>query len=327
LAASAEVFAPAIAQNKPVRIGILAPRSGIAAAPGENGIRATQWAADRFNAQGGIAGRKIELVIEEESSPKDTIERFSKLVQQEKVDCVQGIISTGVGLALGPVVEEARALTIYWDGTTQDGVDEKLPNPRYLFRSTDNECEAVMGSLLAIKYWKGKFATVAGINPDYSYGRNNFAAFQALLKKFGVEHQIVADQWPKVGTLDLTSHVAALKAAKPDLVFSSLLFADLPIFMKTAHGAGLMDGRTKFVFPGAGFQHTALKKEFTPEGMIFGHNTLYFNLDNATPLQRYFVQDYEAKYKDYPHWEADRAYFAMHIFRAGIEKAQKAKNA
>src|SRR5215510_13320555 len=126
LSASGAVFAPAIAQNKPVRIGILAPRSGIAAAPGENGIRATQWAAERYNAQGGIAGRKIELVIEEESSPKDTIERFSKLVQQEKVDCVQGIISTGVGLALGPVVEETRALTIYWDGTTQDGVDEKI---------------------------------------------------------------------------------------------------------------------------------------------------------------------------------------------------------
>src|ERR1043166_10052504 len=98
------IFSPAIAQNKPVRIGILAPRSGIAAAPGENGIRATRWATEKFNAQGGIAGRKIELVIEEESSPKDTIERFSRLVQQEQVDCVQGIISTGVGLALGPAV-------------------------------------------------------------------------------------------------------------------------------------------------------------------------------------------------------------------------------
>src|SRR5262249_17438783 len=124
LSAPGTVFAPALAQNQPVRIGILAPRSGIAAAPGENGIRATQWAAGRFKAQGGIAGRKIELVIAEESTPKDTIERFSRLVQQDKVDCVQGIISTGVGLALGPVVEEARALTIYWDGTTQDGVDE-----------------------------------------------------------------------------------------------------------------------------------------------------------------------------------------------------------
>ena len=154
--AAGGVCAPAIAQGKPVRIGILAPRSGIAAAPGENGIRATQWAVERFNAAGGIAGRKIELVLDEETSPKDTIERFSKLVQQEKVDCVQGIISTGIGLALGPVVEEARALTIYWDGTTQDGVDEKIPNPRYLFRSTDNECEAVMSSLLAIRHWKGR---------------------------------------------------------------------------------------------------------------------------------------------------------------------------
>src|ERR1700736_853316 len=105
LSLSGEVFAPAIGQYKPVRIGMLAPRSGIAAAPGENGIRATQWAVERFNAEGGIAGRKIELVLEEESSPKDTIERFSRLVQQEKVDCVQGIISTGVGLALGPAVE------------------------------------------------------------------------------------------------------------------------------------------------------------------------------------------------------------------------------
>src|SRR5436305_14315287 len=103
LSVTAGVFSPAIAQNTPLKVGILAPRSGIAAAPGENGIRAAQWAADRFNAAGGIAGRKVELVLEEESTPKDTIERFSRLVQQEKADCVQGTIDSGVGLALGPV--------------------------------------------------------------------------------------------------------------------------------------------------------------------------------------------------------------------------------
>ena len=288
MATSGATFAPAIAQNRPVRIGILAPRSGIAAAPGENGIRAAQWAAERFNAAGGIAGRKIELVIEEETSPKDTIERFSKLVQQEKVDCVQGIISTGVGLALGPVVEEARALTIYWDGTTQDGVDEKIANPHYLFRSTDNECEAVMSSLLAIKYWRGKFVTVAGINPDYSYGRNNMAGFIAILNRFNIEHKVVTEQWPKVGTMDLTSHVAALKSAKPDLIFSSLLFADLPVFMKQAHAAELTKD-IKLVLPAAGWQHTLMKKEFTPEGVLFGHNTFYFDNPNASPLAKEFV--------------------------------------
>lgn len=324
LSAAGDVFSPAIAQNKPLRIGILAPRSGIAAGPGENGIRATQWAVERFNAKGGIAGRKVELVIEEESSPKDTIERFSKLVQEEKVDCVQGIISTGVGLALGPAVEEARALTLYWDGTTQDGVDETMPHPHYLFRSTDNECEAIMSSLLAIKYWKGKFVTVAGINPDYSYGRNNMAAFIAMLKRFNIDHKVVTELWPKVGTMDLTSHVAALKAAKPDLIFSSLLFADLPVFMKQAHAAGLTEG-TKLVFPAAGWQHTLMKKEFTPEGMLFGHNTLYFANPNASPLAKEFVADYERKYNDYPEWEADRAYFAIASYKAAVEKAAAAK--
>lgn len=324
LAASGQVFAPAIAQNKPLRIGVLAPRSGVAAGPGENGIRASQWTMEKFNAAGGIGGRKVELVIEEETSPKDTIERFSKLVQQEKVDCTMGIISTGVGLALGPVVEEARALTIYWDGTTQDGVVEKLPNPKYLFRSCDNECEAIMASLLAIKYWKGQFVTVAGINPDYSYGRNNQAAFIALLKRFNIEHKVVTEQWVKVGSLELTSQVAALKAAKPDLIFSSLLFADLPVFMKQAHAADLTKG-TKLVFPGAGWQHTLLKKEFTPEGMIFGHNTLYFDNPKASPLAKEFVAWYHKNYNDYPNWEADRAYFSMQSYKQAVEAAMKAK--
>jgi branched-chain amino acid transport system substrate-binding protein len=314
-AASPGVFMPAIAQAGPLKIGILAPRTGIAASAGISGLRATEWAVEKFNAGGGIAGRKIQLVIEEETSPKDTIERFQKLVQQEKVDCVMGIVSTGVGLALGPVVEEARALTIYWDGTTQDGVDEKLLNPKYLFRSTDNECEAVMSSLLAIKHWKGQFKRIAGINPDYSYGRNNMAAFVALLKRFNIEHEVVTEQWPKVGTMELTSHVAALKAASPDLIFSSLLFADLPVFMKQAHAADLTKGT----------KHTLMKKDFTPEGMIFGHNTLYFDHPQATPMQKEFVAWYADKQKDYPNWEADRAYFAIASYKEAVEKASKAK--
>ena len=155
---------PAIAQSRTLKIGIIAPKAGIVGTIGECGLRGTLFAVDRINAAGGIAGRKIELVVEEETNPKDSIERLRKLVLQDKVDCVQGIVSSGVSLAMGAVAEEMKALTIFWDGTTQDGVKETMFNPRYIFRSTDNECEAVMGSLLAIKYWKGKFVTIAGIS-------------------------------------------------------------------------------------------------------------------------------------------------------------------
>ena len=175
-AAAPRLFAPAIAQEKPFKIGIIAPRSGVAGTAGECGIRAVQWAAERMNKEGGIAGRKFELVIEEETNPKDTIERFRRLVLQEKVESVHGLISTGVSLGVAPVAEEEQSLLVMWDGTTQDGVKEVMPKSRYVFRSTDNECEAVMASLLAVKHFKGKFKRVAGINPDYSYGRNNWEA-------------------------------------------------------------------------------------------------------------------------------------------------------
>jgi branched-chain amino acid transport system substrate-binding protein len=317
--------APAFAQNKPVRIGIIAPRGGTAGTIGECGVRGAEWTASRINAGGGIGGRKVELVIQEETSPKDTIERFRKLVLQDKVDCVQGIVSSGVSLALAPAAEDSRTPTIFWDGTTQDGVKETMPKPKYVFRSTDNECEAVMASLLAIKHFKGKFKKIACINPDYSYGRNTWTAFQALLKKYGIEYQVVSEQWSKVGNLELTSNVAALKGAQPDLIFSSLLFADLPVFMRQAHNAGLTQG-TRFVLPAAGWQHTALKKEFMPEGVIFGHNTLYFDDPKASATQKEFVKWYADKYKDYPHWEADRAYFSMMVYKAGVEKAMGGKN-
>src|SRR3546814_17894349 len=102
-----------------------------------------------------------------------------------------------------------------------------------------------MASLLTIKHFKCQFATVAGINPDYSYGRNNWAAFLALLKRFGIKVEVVADQWPRVVTPDFSSNVGALIAAKTDLIFTSFLFAGLPVFMTTHTPAGLRGNNNK----------------------------------------------------------------------------------
>jgi branched-chain amino acid transport system substrate-binding protein len=101
------------------------------------------------------------------------------------------------------------------------------------------------------------------------------------------------------------------------------LFADLPVFMKQAAAAELTKD-VKLVFPAAGFQHTLMKKDFTPEGMLFGHNTLYFDNPNSSPMAKEFVAWYADKQKDYPNWEADRAYFALAAYKAGVETAQKA---
>jgi branched-chain amino acid transport system substrate-binding protein len=107
---------PAITKSVPIKIGILAPRVGAAATVGECGLRGTLWAVERVNKGGGIAGRKVELVIEQETNPQDTIQRLQRLVQQERVECVQGIVSTGNSLYVAPVAEKMKSLLILWDG-------------------------------------------------------------------------------------------------------------------------------------------------------------------------------------------------------------------
>ena len=91
--------------------------------------------------------------------------------------------------------------------------------------------------------------------------------------------------------------------------------------MRTAHGAGLMDGKTKFVFPAAGFPAHAAE-----EGVHAGRHDLrpqhaVLRSRQREPAAETFVKEYEDKYKDYPHWEADRAYFAMQVYKAGVEAA------
>ncbi len=318
-------MAPAFAQNTPLRLGIIAPRGGMLGFAGECGFRALNWGVARINTQGGIGGRKFEIVTEEETTPKETIDRFRRLVLQEKVDCVQGLISSGVSLALAPAAEQSRVLTMMWDGTTQDGVKEMLPNPKFVFRSVDNEIGIVMSTLLALKAYKGRITRIAGVNPDYTYGRNAWIAFQAILKKYNVPHTVVSEQWVKAGSMDLSSNIAALQGTKPDLVFSSLVFSDLPVFMRQAHNAGLTES-ARFVLPDGGWQQIGLKKEFTPEGVVLGHGSMYFASPTASALQKEFVQDYVNRYKEVPHYEADRAYFCLQMYKAGVEAALVARS-
>ena len=323
LAASSLAGVPSFAQAGPVKVGVLASRSGVLGSIGECALVTTQWWADRVNASGGILGRKVELVVEEETNAKDTVERFRKLALRDNVEMVAGLISTGNGLSIGPVAEELKMIWVSWDATTQKDVTETIPNPKYAFRSTDNEVEGLMASLLTVKHFKGKIKTVANLGTDYSYGRNMWDTFMSMMKKYDMNVTPVADLWVKVGTTDLTSFVASLQQAKPDLIMSSLLFTDVFIFMKQAHAAGLTK-TSKLVMPAAGFQLNELKKEYTPEGMILGHNSMYFEQPNATPLLKEFVKFYREKTNLFPHFEAERAYSAMESWKVGVEKAAKA---
>jgi branched-chain amino acid transport system substrate-binding protein len=313
---------PVLAQTSgSVKIGVLAIRAGIAAPVGAAGLRGTEWWAERVNKVGGILGRPVQLVVEEESSPKDTVERYRKLVLQDKVEVVLGGISTGVTLALGPVAEDLATPWLSWDGTTQKGVEETMPNPKWAFKSVDNEVEAIAAGMLTPKYFKG-IKTIAGINNDYSYGHDCWQSYQAVLKRLGLDVKPVLELFPKLGVTDFTSHIAAIQQAKPDLLMTSFWSGDATILMKQAAAVGLFK-TMKGVFTTAGGVHDSLKKEFSPEGLLLGYNSMYFDDLKGSPLLRQFVREYKAKYNEYPPYECDHAYFCAESYRAAVEKAAR----
>ena len=316
--AGAQAKPPKGVPAEPVKIGVLPILAGVGGVPGIAGLRGAEIWLEQTNAAGGILGRKVEFYQEEETSPKDTVEKFRKLTLQNKVDVISGGISTAVGLALGPVAEELGQLWLSWDATTQKGVEETMPKTKYSFRSVDNEMEATGGAILTAKYFP-KVRTVAGINNDYSYGRDCWDTYKAVLTHFNPNVKFVLDLWPKLGETEFSSHIAAIKKANPDLLFSSFWSGDTTIFFKQAAGVGLFQ-KMKGCFVTGGGVHYTLKKEFTPAGLILGYNSFYFKWTDSWPLLKWFVSKFYAKHKEYPPYEADHAFFTLQAYKAAVEK-------
>ena len=130
----------------------------------------------------------------------------------------------------------------------------------------------------------------------------------------------VLELFPKLGVTDFTSHIAAIQQAKPDLLMCSFWSGDATIFMKQAAAVGLFKNM-KGVFTTAGGVHDSLKKEFTPEGLLLGYNSMYFDDPKASALLKQFVREYKAKYNEYPAYECDHAYFCVESYKAAVEKA------
>jgi len=304
----------------PVKMGIIAFQSGVAAVPGVAGIRTAKIWADQVNNAGGILGRKVELLIEEESyKAKETVEKFKKLTMKNKCDVIFGTISTGNGLALAKQAESLKKLFLSWDGTTQKGLNETLFHPTYTFRSVDNECEIISAAYITAKVFPN-IKKVAGLNNDYSYGRNAWDAFKRVLSMYNPNVKFEEGIFTKFGETDFTAAIGALEAKRPDLIMTSFWGADASIFLKQAAGRDLFKKYKGAITSAGGPNYVTLKKEFTPEGMVMGHGTLFIDYTDSWPLLNEFKKVFWEKYKEYPNHVCDHAWFSLAAYKLAIEK-------
>lgn len=328
---------PAVAQTaamKPpagapaqLKIGIVTLLSGPASStfgiPARNA--ADVW-IEKLNEEGGIGGVRIVPVLTDEAGAADkVVAEYRRLVLDEKVDLVIGYISSANCLAVPPVAEELKVLTVLFDcGTTRVFEEAKY---RYVFRTAAHTGIDGIGAARYLLSVKPDVKTVAGVNQDYAWGRDSWDIFIRALQKLKPDVQVTQTLWPKLFQGDLSAEISRLLTAKPDVVFHSLWGTDLASLNRQGKLRGLFE-QSLVIHNNSAFLMREFRREL-PEGFVVGFRGTHWPEipDPArNPLQKQFVERCTKKFGEpcgSPHGSYHMVQ-ALQGVRAAYEKAIKA---
>jgi branched-chain amino acid transport system substrate-binding protein len=313
--------------DKPFKTGHMTFLTGPAAVLGEPSLKGHTLAAEEINAEGGLLGkRKIETITADEAAGTDAnVKELRRMKLSEGIDLFTGVISSGNSPALAPAVEELSLLTLLDDGCTDFVFDKADPNPKYCFRVTNiQSADGITAAIGVAQTWP-QVRKIAHIHPDYAYGRNAFEHFTLAIERLLPGTEVVAENWPKLGTTDFTPHITKILSAKPDLLMASVWGGDYVAFYKQALRYGLFDKMKMASTIALAIAPHALGKDH-PEGILAGvHANYHFTYPggNRWPANVSFVQRYFKRWNEYPNFEAEGAYVALYLLKTAVEKANK----
>jgi branched-chain amino acid transport system substrate-binding protein len=310
------IMGPVLAAEKPIRLGVLFVMSGPMGGYGKHGSQAVQLALDEINGQGGILGRKVEAIFEDDQMKVDRgVQVVKKFIDQDKVDFIIGPTSSAIALALAEVVQESKKILVLTQSATNSLTDAKF-NP-YLFSTLSN---AMMHSRAGAYFLAPKpYKRWMNIGPDYAYGRESWSSFIGKLKELRPEAEVVGELWPKLMEKDFMPFIQKIIEAKPDAVWASIWGNDAVNFIRQALPTGLFN-TVRFAFTdGAALETLIPLGKTMPDGIYVAAR--YFFLTPDTPLNRNFVKTYFERFKEYPDYMAEETYAGVYFLKAAVERA------
>src|SRR5216110_394013 len=224
--------APAIAQDT-IKIGVTQPLTGAFAASGNYVAQGAKIAEEVINAQGGVLGRKIQLVIEDnKSNPTEAVATAEKLISKDKVPVLMGAWSSTLTLAVMPKLMEYEVPMLV--ETSSSGKITTSGNP-YIFRiSPPSAVEAVAFAKIVDKLKIGK-ADFLVVKNDW--GRGSAEDFGKMFKDHNIRVGLVETMDPPAQ--DMSAQLAKIKASDADTLIITTAVEQLTLIFKQAAALGL----------------------------------------------------------------------------------------
>jgi branched-chain amino acid transport system substrate-binding protein len=325
--------APAPAEAKPFKLGIVTFLSGAAAGPfGVPARNAAEVITESLNggkapapyARKGFGGRPIEVVfLDEAGGTAKQVSEYRDLVQRQNVDAVIGYISSGDCLAVAPLAEELKKLTVFFDcGTPRIFEDASY---KYVFRTSGHAAMDNVAAALYVTELKPKARKIAGINQNYAWGQDSWNDFEATMKALVPDVQVTTSQMPKLLAGQYGAEISALMAGSPDVIHSSFWGGDLDAFVLQAVPRGALKKSAAILTCGETATHKLAGQ--IPDGTIIGARGTHGVYAPDSELNRWFRAIYQDRFVLFPNYPAYHMSQAILGLKAAYEKAQGAGDA
>ncbi|KAB2919138.1 MAG: ABC transporter substrate-binding protein [Hyphomicrobiaceae bacterium] len=227
-ALGATLLAGAAAAQEPIKIGVTQPLTGAFAASGNYVAQGAKIAEEEINKAGGVLGRKIQLIVEDnKSNPTEAVATAEKLIVKDKVPVMMGAWSSTLTLAVMPKLEEYKVPMLV--ETSSSGKITVSGNP-YIFRiSPTSEMEAKAFTPLFKKLGIKK-ADFLSTNNDFGLGAAK--EFSEAAKREGVTVGVMETMDPKA--TDFSAQLAKIKASGSDTLFVTTAVEQITLLLKQA---------------------------------------------------------------------------------------------
>lgn len=304
----------ALAQSNPIKIGVVTPLSGTYTPIGQQVRWGLELAAKEINAAGGIAGRQVNLIFEdEEANPSVAVQKAEKLFQVEKVDFLAGTVNSGSTLAVAQLAERNNKLAAttvsFADSIT---TDKCSPN---MFRvNARAEQQSV-----ALAAWLAKEkpnAKVYYLGPDYEMGRSTVAAFKSSAEKTG--SATGGEVFAPLDSKDYTQYFGQIRATRPQVLYTSVAGNDTVRLLTQLQDFGLLTNLTVVGASGTVTSQNIGAIGAAAEGFATG---VGYSPQIDSPENKKFVAAFRDATKADPDLYGADSYGLLFAYKAAVEKA------
>ena len=293
-----------------IKVGEFASLTGGSASFGQSSHKGTALAIEEINLAGGVLGKKIKLLTEDDQSqagqPATIVRKF---ISNDHVVAVLGEVASSKSLEAAPICQENR-IPMISPASTNPKVTEVGD---YIFRVCfiDPFQGTVMAKFALSKKWKN-VALLTDVKQDYSVGLAQF--FKENFSKNG--GQIVKEQSYSTGDKDFKAQLTSIKAAKPEAIFIPGYYAEVALIARQAKQIGLKVP----LLGGDGWIGESLLK-VAGSSLDGSFLSCHFSADDKSPVIQDFVKKFKAKYGQTPDDMAALGYDSAMILADAMKRA------